>query len=55
MKRPGRLFFDAGLIALAAVSVFAYFEFGWKRFDMYMNPHDVYHYYMGAKYSREHG
>ena len=55
LKRPARLLFDGALIALAALSVFAYFEFGWKRFDMYMNPHDVYHYYIGAKYSKEHG
>lgn len=39
--------------ALALVSVAAYFEFGWLRYDRYMNPHDVFHYYLGAKYSQE--
>ena len=49
-----RLFFDLTLIVLAAVSVFAYFEFGWLRYNHYMNPHDGFHYYIGAKYSPEH-
>ena len=41
------------LAVLAAGSVFAYAEFGRLRFGTYLNPHDVFHYYMGAKYSEE--
>jgi len=54
IKQKGRIFFDVALVALALLSIGAYFEFGWKRYDQYMNPHDCYHYYMGAKYSQEH-
>lgn len=50
-----RVIFDVLLVAVAGAAVFAYFEFGWLRYGQYMNPHDVYHYYMGAKYSQEHG
>lgn len=43
------------LLALTTlVSVAAYFEFGALRYERYMNPHDVYHYYLGSKYSAEH-
>jgi len=45
----------AVLVLLAAVSVLAYFEFGHRRYGIYMNPHDMFHYYMGSKYSRELG
>jgi hypothetical protein len=45
---------QVGLLALTLLSVGAYFEFGWLRYGQYMNPHDVYHYYIGAKYSAEH-
>ncbi|HPO14112.1 MAG TPA: CapA family protein [Candidatus Hydrogenedentes bacterium] len=54
IKGTGRLVFDILLVALGVASIFAYFEFGWLRYGRYMNPHDVYHYYMGAKYSEEH-
>lgn len=50
----GKIVFNTSLIGVALLSVFAYFEFGWMRYEQYMNPHDVYHYYMGAKYSPEH-
>lgn len=40
---------------LGAVAVMSYLEFGQFRYGRYMNPHDVYHYYMGSKYSREIG
>lgn len=53
LRGGGRLVFDVGLVALALLSVAAYFEFGVQRFNIYMNPHDVYHYYIGAKYSPE--
>lgn len=55
IRGKAELCFDVALILVAAASVFAYFEFGWLRFGRYMNPHDVYHYYIGAKYSQEHG
>jgi len=43
-----------GLVALAAV--FAYFDFGYyPKFGQFQNPHDFFHYYMGAKYSDELG
>ncbi|MCF6286756.1 MAG: CapA family protein, partial [Candidatus Hydrogenedentes bacterium] len=41
------------LIAVAAVA--GYFEFGWKRYNTFMNPHDFYHYYTGTKYAPELG
>jgi hypothetical protein len=50
----GQKVFTASLVTLALASTLAYFEFGWLRFERYMNPHDVYHYYIGAKYSDEH-
>ena len=53
-RRSSQILFDFGLVVLALASVVAYFEFGWLRYNRYMNPHDVYHYYMGAKYSLEH-
>jgi poly-gamma-glutamate synthesis protein (capsule biosynthesis protein) len=44
---------NAFLILLAALSVPSYFDFGTFRYGRYINPHDVFHYYIGAKYSRE--
>ena len=44
---------NAILILLAVLSVFSYFDFGYFRYGRYINPHDVFHYYIGAKYSRE--
>ena len=55
LTRKGNWALGVALVLVAALSVAAYFEFGWKRYGRYMNPHDVYHYYMGAKYSPEHG
>ncbi len=54
IKGLWRHLYDLLLILLAVAAVAAYFEFGWLRYGRYMNPHDAYHYYMGAKYSREH-
>ncbi len=45
----------AVLVVLAVVATAGYFEFGRIRYGIYMNPHDVYHYYIGAKYSHELG
>ncbi len=45
--------FAVALGILAIVSVGSYFEFGYLRYGRYMNPHDVFHYYIGAKYSAE--
>lgn len=41
------------LIMLAGVSALSYFDFGHFRYGRYINPHDVFHYYIGSKYSRE--
>ena len=41
------------MILLVVASIAGYVEFGRLRFGAYMNPHDVFHYYMGAKYSEE--
>lgn len=49
-----RVVFNCALVLLSIAAVAAYFEFGWQRYDQYMNPHDCYHYHMGAKYSQEH-
>lgn len=43
----------AVLAVLALCAVASYFEFGYLRFGRYLNPHDVFHYYIGAKYSPE--
>jgi poly-gamma-glutamate synthesis protein (capsule biosynthesis protein) len=48
----GALSLLLGLMAVAAVA--AYFEFGWVRYGRYINPYDVFHYYLGAKYAPEH-
>ena len=48
----GRLFLDVALAALAIISIPSYFDFHFRHF---MNAHDVFHYYMGAKYSHEVG
>ena len=54
--RKPRPWLAALLVALAALSVYAYFDFGvYPKFGQFMNPHDFYHYYMGAKYSPEVG
>jgi len=52
----GRKVCDAFLIVLAAISACAYFDFGqYPKFHQFMNPHDLFHYYLGSKYSREMG
>lgn len=43
------------LAVMAVISTGIYFEFGLFRYGRYINPHDTFHYYMGAKYSREIG
>lgn len=42
------------LVGTTLASLGGYFEFGALRYERYLNPHDVYHYYIGSKYSREH-
>jgi len=42
------------LVLLTLLGIGSYFELGWLRYERYLNPHDVYHYYIGAKYSSEH-
>lgn len=44
------------LTLLAALSVLAYFDFGhYAPVPLYVNRHDLFHYYMGSKYSKEVG
>lgn len=44
------------LVALAALSTLAYFDFGqYPKFGRFLNPHDFFHYYLGSKYSPELG
>ena len=45
----------AVLTLAGMVAVLSYLEFGQFRYGRYINPHDVFHYYMGSKYSREIG
>lgn len=49
----GRRWVGALLALLAVLGIGSYFELGALRFERYMNPHDVYHYYIGSKYSPE--
>jgi hypothetical protein len=52
----GRWPLDLALIVLSVISVGAYFDFGqYPKFRSFMNAHDMYHYYLGSKYSREVG
>ncbi|MEX2015399.1 MAG: CapA family protein [Candidatus Hydrogenedentales bacterium] len=51
----GRRWLNAMLVLLAVAAAGAYFEFGQQRYERYMNPHDVYHYYLGSKYAPELG
>ncbi len=51
--RRARLAAMGVLVVLAIGAAAAYFEFGYLRYGRYMNPHDVFHYYIGAKYSHE--
>ncbi len=54
--KRGRRWLDACLVLLALVAVCAYFDFGaYPKFGRFMNPHDFFHYYLGAKYSEEVG
>ena len=44
------------LLVLAAAAVPAYFDFGYyPKHGSFRNPHDHFHYFLGAKYSREVG
>ncbi|HUW60953.1 MAG TPA: CapA family protein [Candidatus Bathyarchaeia archaeon] len=54
-SRKVRWAVTALLTVAGAVAVASYLEFGQFRYDRYINPHDVFHYYMGSKYSREIG
>jgi hypothetical protein len=54
--RKGRTVLSAVLAVLALVAVLGYFDFGYyPKFSRFLNPHDLYHYYLGSKYSREVG
>lgn len=51
-----RVWVNTALLILALLSVGAYFDFGhYAKIPFYINRHDFFHYYMGAKYSREIG
>lgn len=54
--RAGRKWLAGLLVVLAGISSLAYFDFNYyPKFGRFMNPHDFFHYYLGAKYSREVG
>jgi len=48
-------FLAVPLVLLAFAAVYAFFEFGVFRYGSFTNPHDIFHYYVGAKYSKEVG
>ncbi len=55
LSTPGR---GANVILglLALFSIFAYFDFGkYPKHGSFLNPHDHFHYHLGAKYSKELG
>ena len=51
----GQRWLNLALVLLVFAATAAWFEFGWLRYGKHMNPHDVYHYYIGAKYAPELG
>ena len=53
--KAGRKRLVAALAVLAVLAGAAYVEVGHLRFGHYMNPHDFFHYSVGAKYSPEIG
>jgi poly-gamma-glutamate capsule biosynthesis protein CapA/YwtB (metallophosphatase superfamily) len=54
LPRWTRWVLHVALCLTAVIAALGYFEFGSLRYGKYMNPHDVFHYYIGAKYSLEH-
>jgi len=56
-QKPAWLVVTASALAtlLAGVAFVFYFSVGVFRYGQYMNTHDVTHYYLGSKYSRELG
>ncbi|HEX4335170.1 MAG TPA: hypothetical protein VH062_04610 [Polyangiaceae bacterium] len=46
---------DAALVALAVVAALAYTNFGSYRYPDFLHEHDVFHYFVGAKYFPELG
>lgn len=54
--KAGRNLLAGVMVALAVLSCAAYFDFGhYAQIPFYINRHDIFHYYMGAKYSPEIG
>ncbi len=52
----GKRWFDLALGVLAIIAAMSYFDFGYyPKFGRFLNPHDFFHYYMGAKYYDELG
>jgi len=54
LSRRGRLAMRVGVVLSLVGAVGNYVEYGNLRYGRFVNPHDVYHYYIGAKYSGEH-
>jgi hypothetical protein len=50
-----RLVADMGLAVLALLAAFAYFDFGAYHHPEFVHSHDVFHYFVGAKYFPELG
>jgi hypothetical protein len=55
MSRRVRSVADAALVALAFAGIAAYLNFGAYRFSGFVHEHDVFHYFVGAKYFPELG
>jgi len=52
----GKRWLTGMLVALAGAATLAYFDFGvFYKYGGFTNPHDLFHYYMGSKYSKEVG
>ena len=54
LGKMGLLFARVGVVLAVIGATGNYVGFGNLRYDRFVNPHDVYHYYIGAKYSPEH-
>jgi poly-gamma-glutamate capsule biosynthesis protein CapA/YwtB (metallophosphatase superfamily) len=54
LSARGRRLLQLGVVVAFLGGVGNYFDFGDFRYGRFVNPHDVYHYYIGAKYAPEH-
>jgi len=54
LSARGLLMMRIGVVLSVLGAAGNYVEYGDLRYGRFVNPHDVYHYYIGAKYSPEH-